>query len=377
VNRTRVAFVHEKLPPYRHELFRLLAARLEVEFFFVNEAGPGLPPHSHTLRGYRVPEMSDFVVAPGLTRAVVRAHRSDPFDVIIGSDLGSFATLAADRASCIVRRPFVLWSGEWVATRHPRRWISRPLEAHIAQRAAACLAYGTRAAAYLERLGARRDSIYLTGNTAGYTFERVDPAHVVRIRAEWGIGDRPVVLFLGRLIPVKAPDHLVRAFAQVAAREPRAFLVIAGEGEMLASLERETARLGLTSVHLTQRAVEGKAEKDLLYSLADVFVLPSRRARIAEAWGLVLNEAASAGLPMVVSESVGAVGDLIRHGESGLVVPAANERALGEAIIRLLTDRNEAKRLGAAANRAAAVFTVERMAEAFERAIARARGAAE
>jgi len=185
------------------------------------------------------------------------------------------------------------------------------------------------------------------------------------------------VLFLGRLIPVKAPDHLVRAFAHVAAREPRAFLVIAGEGEMLVTLERETARLGLTSVHFTRRAVEGKAEKDLLYSLADVFVLPSRRARIAEAWGLVLNEAASAGLPMVVSESVGAVGDLVRHGESGLVVPAANEHALEVAIVRLLTDRNEAKRLGAAANQAAAEFTVERMAEAFEGAIARARGAAE
>jgi glycosyltransferase involved in cell wall biosynthesis len=71
------------------------------------------------------------------------------------------------------------------------------------------------------------------------------------------------------------------------------------------------------------------------------------------------------------------VGDLIRDGESGLVVPAANEHALEEAIVRLLTDRNEAKRLGAAANRAAAEFSVERMAEAFERAIARARGAAE
>jgi len=377
VNRARIALVHEKFPPYRHELFRLLASRHEVEFFFVNERDLGLPQHSHVLRGYRVPEMSEFVIAPGLVRSVARTHRSNPFDVIIGSDLGSFVTLAAYRASRIMQRPFVLWSGEWVATHHPRRWMFRPLEAHIAQRAAACLAYGTRAAAYLERLGARHDLIYLTGNTAGYTFERADPAHVARIRAEWGIGDRPVVLFLGRLIPVKALDHLVRAFAQVAAREPRAFLVIAGEGEMLATLERETARLGLASVHFTRRAVDGKAEKDLLYSLADVFVLPSRRARIAEAWGLVLNEAASAGLPMVVSESVGAVGDLIRHGESGLVVPAANGHGLEEAIVRLLTDRNEAKRLGAAAHRTAAEFTVEHMAEAFERAIARARGAAE
>src|SRR3990172_8259378 len=129
MSRVRVAFIHEPYPPYRHELFGLLAQRHEVEFFFVNESPRRLPPRSHVLRGFRIPEMSDFVVAPGLTRAVLRAHEERPFDLILGSDLGSYATLAAFRAARIARRPFVLWSGEWVATRHPRRWLSRPLEA--------------------------------------------------------------------------------------------------------------------------------------------------------------------------------------------------------------------------------------------------------
>jgi glycosyltransferase involved in cell wall biosynthesis len=374
VSRLRVAFVHEQYPPYRHELFGLLAARHEVEFFFVNEPEPELPPHSHSVRGYRLPEMSDFVLAPGLTRAVLRAHRVKPFDLILGSDLGSFATLAAYRLSCRVRRPFVLWSGEWVATRHPRRWLTRPLEARVARKAAAGLAYGTRAAAYLEQLGAARESIFLTGNTAGYAFERANDALVARVRSEWGIGDRPIILFLGRLIPVKAPEILVQAFAGVAARHPSLFLVVAGEGPMLAQLEAQSENLRLKSIHFTRHAVEGKDEKNLLYSLADVFVLPSRRTRIAEAWGLVLNEAASAGLPIVVSETVGAVGDLIRPGESGLVVPEADARALEEAIEQLLADRGRAKRLGENARRSAAAFTPERMADAFDRAFERAAG---
>lgn len=372
MSRVRVAFVHEHYPPYRHELFGLLAQRHEVEFFFVNESPRRLPPRSHVLRGFRIPEMSDFVVAPGLTRAVLRAHEERPFDLILGSDLGSYATLAAFRAARIARRPFVLWSGEWVATRHPRRWLSRPLEALVVRRSAASLAYGSRAAAYLEHLGAPRHTISQTGNTAGYVFERDDRAHLTRIRSEWGIGDRPVVLFLGRLIPVKSPDLLLGAFARVAAKRPDAFLVVAGEGPMLPALEHQTQSLGLTSVRFTRRAVVGKAEKDMLFSLAEVFVLPSRRARVAEAWGLVLNEAASAGLPIVVSGMVGAVGDLIRPGESGMVVPDADEPALEAAILHLLTDRDEARRLGAAAKHAEAMFTVERMAEAFDRAFARA-----
>lgn len=141
---------------------------------------------------------------------------------------------------------------------------------------------------------------------------------------------------------------------------------------MLPALERQAGRMRLTSVHFTRRVVEGKAEKDQLFSLAQVFVLPSRRARIAEAWGLVLNEAASAGLPIVVSEMVGAVGDLIKPGESGLVVPEADAQALGGAILHLLNDREEARRMGAAAKQSEARFTVERMAEAFDRAFTRA-----
>lgn len=368
----RAAFVHEHYPPYRHELFGLLAARNAIEFFFVNESVPGLPPHSHSLRGFRVPEMSDLVLAPGLARAIDHAHRANPFDLVLGSDLGSYATLAAYRAARLIKRPFVLWSGEWVATRHPRRWIMRGIEARIARGAAASLVYGTRAAAYLEALGAATPSIVLTGNTAGYVFERAGEPDLARVRAEWGIGDRPVVLFLGRLIPVKAPEILVAAFAGVAARRPSAYLVVAGEGPLLTQLEALAAGLGVRSIHFTRRAVEGKREKDLLYSLASVFVLPSRRTRIAEAWGLVLNEAASAGLPIVVSESVGAVGDLILPGKSGVVVPEADTKALEEAILKLLDDRAAAKRMGEAARRSVAAFTVERMADAFDRAFERA-----
>ncbi len=375
MSRLRVAFVHEQYTPYRHELFGLLAARHEVEFFFVGHPTAGLPPHSLSVRGFRVPEMSDFVLAPGLTRAIVRAHHAKPYNVVLGSDLGSYATLAAYRASRLIGRPFVLWSGEWVATRHPRRQLMRGIEARIARGAAASLAYGTRAAAYLEAFGASEESIFLSGNTAGYAFERADEASLARVRFEWGIGDRPVVLFLGRLIPVKAPEILVKAFGGVAARHASAFLVIAGEGPMLTQLEALAVGLGVRSIHFTRHAVEGKAEKDLLYSLADVFVLPSRRTRIAEAWGLVLNEAASAGLPIVVSESVGSIGDLIRPGESGLVVPEANAKALEAAIVQLLVDRSQAKRLGEAARRAAASFTVERMAGAFDCAFEHALGA--
>ena len=76
---------------------------------------------------------------------------------------------------------------------------------------------------------------------------------------------------------------------------------------------------------------------DLLdvYSVADVFVLPSR----FEPWGLVVNEAMAAGLPVLASERVGCVDDLVRAGETGMIVPAESELALTAAMQKLFDDQ--------------------------------------
>ena len=65
-----------------------------------------------------------------------------------------------------------------------------------------------------------------------------------------------------------------------------------------------------------------------LYACADVFCLPSRH----EPWGVVVNEAAACGLPLVVTDRVGAGADLVRAGENGTVVAAEDPRALAEAL---------------------------------------------
>jgi glycosyltransferase involved in cell wall biosynthesis len=105
-----------------------------------------------------------------------------------------------------------------------------------------------------------------------------------------------------------------------------------------------------------------------------VFVLPSRAGRIAEPWGLVLNEAASAGLPIVTTDEVGAAGDLIRDGDTGRIVTGGDPQALAEAIAVLLRSPETAHAFAARAKTQAASFTVERMADAFGEAFERAVG---
>jgi glycosyltransferase involved in cell wall biosynthesis len=371
--RIRVAFVHDSFPPYRRPLFDALAQRCDLRCFFLNQEQTGLPPHSVSVRGYRIPEMSDFTVAPALAGRILEAHRREPFDVVLCPEPSYFSALAAGWTARRIRRPYVVFSGEWYAARHPRRALTFLFERSLVRGAACCLAYGTRVWLRLARLGAEPGRILITGNASPYGFTPASAADLRRTRADWRIGSKPVILFLGRLLSFKAPEILVEAFS-ILRRGVPSFLLIAGDGPELSGLRRRAERLGLADVRFTGAEVRSDREKDLLYSLAGVFVLPSRKGRIAEPWGLVLNEAASAGLPIVATDGVGAVGDLIRDGETGRVVRQGDTRALAVAISDFLQSPGTARAFGRRARARAARFTIERMADAFARAFERAAG---
>jgi glycosyltransferase involved in cell wall biosynthesis len=100
-------------------------------------------------------------------------------------------------------------------------------------------------------------------------------------------------------------------------------------------------------------------------------VLPSVTTRETnEPWGLVVNEAMHAGLPVVATDAVGAaVGGLVRDGQNGYVVPERNPDRLADAMQRLLADRDRAADMGRQARVDAAEFNYDRMADAFQNAV--------
>ncbi|MBN2084316.1 MAG: glycosyltransferase family 4 protein [Anaerolineales bacterium] len=373
--RIRVAFVHDSYPEYRRPLFARLAEKFDLQCFFLNQDDSALPPDSVNVRGYRIPEMSDLVIAPALAGELLGAHARKPFDVVLCPEPSSFSALAAGGVARRLRLPHVVFSGEWYPARHPRRWLTFGLERSLVRGAACCLAYGTRVRERLAGLGADPEKILITGNASPYRHTPCAPAEIETARREWEIGVKPVILFLGRLLAFKAPEILVDAFS-IVRREIPSFLLLAGDGPRRELLHRQARRLGLTDLRIAGSEVRGDRQKDLLYSLCSVFVLPSRKGRIAEPWGLVLNEAASAGLPIVTTDGVGAAPDLIRDGETGRVVNQGDARALAEAITGLLLSPKDSKTFGARAKARAGEFSIDRMAETFGRAFERAAGEA-
>lgn len=149
---------------------------------------------------------------------------------------------------------------------------------------------------------------------------------------------RPRVVFTGRLHPQKNLPLLLNAWVQVARRTP-ANLILVGPGSDRRALEALARSLGVAARVQFVGAMPSPAEH---LRAGDLFVLPS----VAEGMSNSLLEAMATGLPCVVS-GVGGNTDLVTAGETGVLVPEPTPEAWSAALIRLLQDPDEARRLGA------------------------------
>lgn len=149
---------------------------------------------------------------------------------------------------------------------------------------------------------------------------------------------RPYLFAIGRLVPQKGFDVLLRAFAQAGLDSHD--LLIAGEGPEKESLEKLSRKSGLGErVQFLGRVVHDKVPA--LFKGCDFFVLPSRE----EPFGIVNVEAMAAG-KAVVAARVGGVPEILVHGENGLLVEKEDVKGLAKAITSLCCDRFERERLG-------------------------------
>ncbi len=175
----------------------------------------------------------------------------------------------------------------------------------------------------------------------GVDLERFDLAKPIR-KSELGVeGSDSLLVWVGRLDPVKGLDDLLRALPIIRQRFP-AQLVLVGDGPERSRLEKLIAELDLAdSVSL----VGVREDVPEILKACDVFVFPSHTEGMPNA----LLEAMAAGCAIVCTDVPGNR-DLITDGETGLTVPARDPHALADAVMTLLANRDLSDRLGAAAS---------------------------
>jgi glycosyltransferase involved in cell wall biosynthesis len=154
---------------------------------------------------------------------------------------------------------------------------------------------------------------------------------------------RPVILFASKLQTRKHCDDLIAAYAMLspsAGKSPVPYLVIVGDGEERAALERQAAATGFDSIRFC--GFRNQTELPRFFDLCSVFVLPSRH----EPWGLIVNEAMNAARAVIVSDDTGCQPDLVTDGVEGCVFPVGDTAALVSALSRVLADPSATAAMG-------------------------------
>ena len=154
---------------------------------------------------------------------------------------------------------------------------------------------------------------------------------------------RPVILFASKLQRRKRCEDLLEAYKNLSPGdgiEPNPYLVIVGDGEERAALERRAVESGFTGIRFC--GFRNQSELPRFFDIASVFVLPSRH----EPWGLIVNEVMNAGRAVIVSDEVGCQPDLITDGVEGCIFPAGDVEALTASLRRVLATPEAAALMG-------------------------------
>jgi glycosyltransferase involved in cell wall biosynthesis len=226
--------------------------------------------------------------------------------------------------------------------------LRRPLMGALYERCDRLLAIGSANAAFYRAMGVPEEKIhrvpYSVDNDRFMRSTALTPQQKLEVRKRYNLpADRPCVLYAAKFTERKRPGDLLVATRKLRSMSNTPFTVImAGSGELEQELRAFCQRHELANVVFI--GFVNQSNLPALYAASDVFVLPSQD----EPWGLAVNEAMCAGLPIIVSREVGCAADLVEDGVNGFTPLAGDVEGLTHALHCLISDESLRRSMGQA-----------------------------
>ncbi len=350
----RLAIVASHVIQYQDPFFRLLAAdpEIDVTVFYCSRAGAevyrdadmqtSLKWDIELLQGYRHVFLRNFgrgdaytrLINPGVGAAIARGH----FDaVLFFLGWGTITSLLGIAACRVTGTPFFLY-GDSSFPPPESSWrakVRAVLIRAVFALASGFMASGTLNAEYYRHYGGDPRRFFLLpwaiDNERFASASRFAPGEREAMRARFGIApDHLAFVFSAKLVPRKDPMTLLRAVARMQ-HSDRAVVVFLGHGELREQLAAFAHEHRL-DVKLPGFVNQGDLPRH--YAMCDVFVLPSTY----EPRGAVINEAMACGLPVIVTDRCGSLGDIVLENDNAFVYPAGDADALARSLDAMMDD---------------------------------------
>jgi glycosyltransferase involved in cell wall biosynthesis len=384
----RLAIVASHVIQYQDPFFRLLAADpgIELTVFYLSDVGAQayrdkdmgttLRWDVELLTGYHHLVLRNLVhdsnrgwtrhINPGLVPVLLRGH----YDMVIFMlGWGSISAILGILTCRLAGIPFFLYGDSsfpppedsW--TRRMRARLLRLLFRNTS----GFMVSGNLNADYYRHYGGNPAHFFLlpwaVDNERFTEASHFAAGEREHLRASLGIRpDQAVFVFSAKLVPRKDPMTLLRALAAMPDRD-RVVVLFLGDGVLRDGLEAYAAEHELTGARFA--GFVNQRELPRYYGLADVFVLPS----IYEPRGAVINEAMACGLPVIVTDRCGSIGDIVLDGENAFIYPAGDAGALSAAMTRLTDDPDLRQKMAARSRQIIDTWTFARGMEGVREAL--------
>ncbi|RJQ17500.1 MAG: glycosyltransferase family 1 protein [Nitrospiraceae bacterium] len=256
------------------------------------------------------------------------------------------------------KRKVILWSSS-NEDDHDRMFYKESVKKFFVKKCDAYNVYGTKSRAYLQKLGANSNKLTIVGNNTDNAFYYSETMKLRNDRAalckKLNVPGKNF-LYIGRFSSEKNILHLLDAYRRIAERNNKWGLILVGSGPQKKEIEDYTQKHRIKNVSLP--GFKQKIDIPEYLALSDVFILPSR----SEPWGIVVNEAMAAGLPVLVSKKCGCYPDLVKDGENGFAFDPFDKDELFNLMKKIVEGKTDIEEMGRRSLEIVSNFTPEKAA---------------
>ena len=335
----KLAVVTSIPTPYRDPFWNEVAAHPDIDLFDVYYCAENKPDrpwevnwkrefNSHLLPSFNLLKLAGADRSAYWVKGLQSALKHARHDAVI---IGGYnhPSMLQTIHGCIKRRqPYFLMCETYKRRKTWKSLVKNRLMTYICRHAAGAMPTGKLACAYLRSYGILDEQMILVPNVPDVcrlqSLAESLGQRGCEIRNQLGLPQvSPVITFVGRMIPQKRPELVIRAFTACAAENT--WLVMLGDGPLMPTCRRLVEDLGVADRVLLPGFCQPK-NVPLYLSVSRAFVLPS-----SETWGVAAFEAVAMGVPVILSNQVGCHPDLVRNINTGTVVPIDSVNALAEA----------------------------------------------
>ena len=341
----KLVLLTEIIAPYRLPVFNALAQHegIELHVIFLAETDESLRQwrvYTEEIRfSYEVlPSWrarlgkSSFLVNSGLSAALVKAAPN----VIVCGGYNYAASWQALRWAGRHNVPFLVWIESTSADERGHRRFVEYLKDRFLQRARGFIVPGSSSFEYVKSFGISENLIFIAPNAVDVglfdCLSSLARKEAGARRATLGLPPR-YFLFTGRLVEAKGVFDLIEAYGRLAS-ELRDMLGLVFVGDGVARTELQGRATGIIPGKVQFPGFKQRDELATYYACSDMFVFPTH----SDPWGLVVNEAMSCALPIVVSSAAGCAADLVTNDWNGRVIEAGSVEQLTAAMNDLAVD---------------------------------------